>query len=506
MHSKGEAPDSPTGTFPEEPLLHQSSQPQQQAQSADLRTFVTPSNGHIAADTIVALATPPGVSALAIIRVSGPQSVHYLQQLVKDTSAPSQPDEAIPWPARRARHVTLRHRGELLDDVVATAWFRPNSPTGEDVVEISCHGNPLIIKRIVAALLQLGARAAEPGEFTQRAFLSGRMDLTQAEAVLDLIHAGSERALAGARAMKDGRLGLRMRDLRTSLINLLAHLEAYIDFPEEDIAPDTGEEFLQKIAALRVEVQRLIATAPLGRVLREGALVAIVGEPNTGKSSLLNAMLRENRAIVSPTPGTTRDYLEADCNIRGMAVRLVDTAGHRTTSDPIEAEGVRRAEAVAARAHIILHLMEAHRPAGEQTGTLKREDFPEAKAYIRVANKADLGRHPSYCEASAGNTVFISATLGDGLGDLEAAIESALLAARPDDDQGWLTVNARQEAALANADASLAEAELAMREEAPPELISVDLRAALHSIGEVIGLATTEDILDQLFKNFCIGK
>ncbi|PTY01514.1 tRNA uridine-5-carboxymethylaminomethyl(34) synthesis GTPase MnmE [Verrucomicrobia bacterium LW23] len=490
-------------------------------------------------DTIVALATPPGVSALAVIRISGPDAARLLGVLTsqatavnpvlsvsadtEEAAAPSAAESGAapvrkPWPAQRVRHVTLRHKGRLLDDVVAVMWLRPHSPTGEDVAEISCHGNPLIIKNIVTALLELGARAAEPGEFTQRAFLNGRMDLTQAEAVLDLIHAGTERALTGARAMKEGRLGRRMQEMRTALIDLLAHLEAYIDFPEEDIAPDTGDHFFSRIALARSEIRSLLATAPLGRVLREGALIAIVGAPNAGKSSLLNALLRENRAIISPTPGTTRDYLESECNIGGIAVRLVDTAGDRDTVDPVEAEGVRRAREIAAKADVILHVVEAHLPADGQGGAadggaavrLSAADFPHAKAYIRVANKADLGRHPSHEAAAAGDTgtttLYISATSGEGLPALESAIEQALGAAKPDDDQGWLTVNARQEAALARADAALQEAEAAMREGAPPELVSVDLRGALHAIGEVVGLATTEDILDRLFKNFCIGK
>src|SRR5271156_3541250 len=276
-------------------------------------------------DTIVALSTPPGVAALAVIRLSGPESRAIIDQLV---TAPvdGKPGHAI--------YRTLAHQGRTLDDAVLTFWRAPHSYTGEDTVEISCHGNPHIVENIVRACLELGARAARPGEFTQRAFLNDKLSLTQAEGLLDLLYAPTERALASARAMKEGKLGEALESMRAELVDLLSHLEASLDFAEEGIEPRVGEDFAMRVKNVREKIRQLIRTAPLGRILHEGALAVIVGEPNVGKSSLLNALLREDRAIVAPTPGTTRDWIEAPCNVRGLPLRLVDTAGERGAGGP----------------------------------------------------------------------------------------------------------------------------------------------------------------------------
>ncbi len=443
-----------------------------------------------ATDTIIALSTPPGVSALALIRLSGPDVVAYANALL------ASPRD---WEPQRAAFVRLQAEGKLLDEAVTTYWKGPHSFTGEDTLEISCHGNPLIVQNILKHFLHLGARHAEPGEFTQRAFLNGKLDLTQAEAVLDIIHAETENALSGAQAMKEGKLAEKLNSLRQQLIDLLAHLEAYIDFPDEDITPETGELFLTHIRTLRSQVRALLETAPLGRILREGIRTAIVGAPNVGKSSLLNALLRERRAIVSATPGTTRDTIEAECNVRGFRLVLVDTAGQRETHDEIEAEGVRRAQSAAQHADLILHVVEAPTAPTELDSELGK-NFP-ARLYLRIANKSDLGLHDSNR-----GTLPISTLTGAGLPDLEDAIEKTLLGSQRPARTGWLTINARQEAALQRADEALGNALTAMEAKQPPELISIDLRAALNEIGQIVGLATNEDILDQLFKNFCIGK
>lgn len=441
-------------------------------------------------DTIIALSTPPGVSALAVIRLSGPDVIAYTNALL------STPRE---WQAQHAVFVHLRDGEELLDEVVATYWKGPRSFTGEDTMEISCHGNPLIAQNILQAFIRQGARAAEPGEFTQRAFLNGRLDLTQAEAVLDLIHSSTQRALIGAQAMKEGRLAEKLNLLRLQLIDLLAHLEAHIDFPDEDIQPETGSVFRNRVETMQIEVNELLQTAPLGRILREGITTAIVGAPNVGKSSLLNALLRESRAIVAATPGTTRDTIEAECNVRGFRLLLVDTAGQRETSDEIEAEGVRRAQSVAQKADLILHVVEAPVAPMEADNAIRL--LLHDRLYLQVANKIDLGRHPGHQDA-----ISLSTRTGEGLAALEDAIEKLLVGSQRPADTGWLTINARQEAALQRAIAALDRAALGLRDGTAPELISIDLRAALHEIGQIVGLATNEDILDKLFKNFCIGK
>jgi tRNA modification GTPase len=439
-------------------------------------------------DTIVALSTPSGVAALAVIRLSGPESRAIIDRLVA-AKADGKPGHVV--------YRTLTHQGKTLDDVVLTFWHAPHSYTGEETVEISCHGNPHIVENIIEACLSHGARAARPGEFTQRAFLNDKLSLTQAEGLLDLLYAPTERALASARAMKEGRLGLALEAVRAELIDLLSHLEASLDFAEEGIEPSVGPEFSARVEKVREKINQLLRTAPLGRILQEGALAVIVGEPNVGKSSLLNALLREDRAIVAPTPGTTRDLIEAQCNVRGLPLRLIDTAGQRDSTDPIEIEGNRRARALLPNAQLLLHIVEAHQPY-----VATKIELPENIPSLLIANKSDLGRHASLPK----ETIFLCALTGEGLGDLEAKVESALLADVADETETVLTINARQNATLQRAAQSLDRALEGLRHSSGLELISVELRDALHDLAEVIGETDNEDILTRLFQNFCIGK
>jgi tRNA modification GTPase len=439
-------------------------------------------------DTIVALSTPTGVAALAVIRLSGSDSGAIISQLMAEKFT-AKPGHAI--------YRTLLHQGKTLDDVVLTFWRAPHSFTGEDTVEISCHGNPHIVEGIIEACLELGARAARPGEFTQRAFLNDKLSLTEAEGLLDLLYAPTERALASARAMKEGRLGQQLESVRAELVDLLSHLEASLDFAEEGIEPRVGKEFSLRVESVGEKIDQLIRTAPLGRILSEGALAVIVGEPNVGKSSLLNALLREDRAIVAPTPGTTRDLIEASCSVRGLPLRLIDTAGQRDSTDPVEMEGNRRARALLPNAQILLHVVEANRPYAPST-----IELPENVPSLLVANKSDLGHH----ESLPGEAILISALCGAGLDELEKKIESALLAGVTDETESTLTINARQNATLQRAAQSLYRAKEALRGGAGLEIVSIELRDALRDLAEVIGETDNEDILTRLFQNFCIGK
>jgi len=439
-------------------------------------------------DTIVALSTPTGVAALAVIRLSGPESRVIIDRLV------AAPVDGKPG---RAVYRTLTHEDKTLDDVVLTFWRAPHSYTGEDTVEISCHGNPHIVENIIEACLALGARAARPGEFTQRAFLNDKLSLTQAEGLLDLLYAPTERALASARAMKEGRLGHALEAVRAELVDLLSHLEASLDFAEEGIEPRVGPEFAARVESAREKIGQLIRTAPLGRILQEGARAVIVGEPNAGKSSLLNALLREDRAIVAPTPGTTRDLIEAPCNVRGLPLRLIDTAGRRDSDDPVEIEGNRRARALLPKAQLLLHVVEAHRPYAAA-----KIELPENIPSLLIANKSDLGRH----ESMPKEAIFLSALSGEGIAELEVKIEAALLAGAADETETVLTINARQNATLERAAQSLDRAREALRGSVGLEMVSIELRDALHDLAEVIGETENEDILTRLFQNFCIGK
>jgi tRNA modification GTPase len=439
-------------------------------------------------DTIVALSTPPGVAALALIRLSGPESHALIHRLL------ASPAEAVPG---HAIHRTLAHAGKTLDDVVLTFWRAPHSYTGEDTAEISCHGNPHIVENIVRACLELGARMARPGEFTQRAFLNDKLSLTQAEGLLDLLYAPTERALASARAMKEGRLGEALEAMRRELVDLLSHLEASLDFAEEGIEPRVGGEFVLRVKKVAEKMGQLIRTAPLGRILQEGALAVIVGQPNVGKSSLLNALLREDRAIVAPTPGTTRDLIEAPCQVRGLPLRLIDTAGQRDSTDPVEAEGNRRALALLPKAQLLLHVVEAHRPF-----VPAQIDLPAKIPQLLIANKSDLGRDSSLPAAA----IMVSARTGAGLDELERKIEAILLADATDETETVLTINARQDATLQRAAQAIDRALAALRDSRGLEIVSLELRDALHELAEVIGETDNEDILTRLFQNFCIGK
>jgi tRNA modification GTPase len=439
-------------------------------------------------DTIVALSTPPGVAALAVIRLSGPESRAIIERLVA-AKVDGNPGQAV--------YRTLAHQDKTLDDVVLTFWRAPHSYTGEDTVEISCHGNPHIVENIVRACMELGARAARPGEFTQRAFLNDKLSLTQAEGLLDLLYAPTERALASARAMKEGKLGHALEAVRDELIDLLSHLEASLDFAEEGIEPRVGSEFPARVEKVREKINQLIRTAPLGRILQEGALAVIVGDVNVGKSSLLNALLREDRAIVAPTPGTTRDLIEAPCSVRGLPLRLIDTAGQRDSADPVEIEGNRRARALLPNAQLLLHVVEAHQPY-----VATNIKLPENIPSLLIANKSDLGRHGSL----PSDAIFLCALTGEGLGELEAKIESALLADLADETETVLTINARQNATLQRAAQSLDRALESLSGSVGLELVSIELRDALDDLAEVIGETSTEDILARLFQNFCIGK
>jgi tRNA modification GTPase len=439
-------------------------------------------------DTIVALSTPPGVAALAVIRLTGPESRAIIDQLVT---------HEVDGKPGGVAYRTLADKGRTLDDVVLTFWQAPHSYTGEDTVEISCHGNPHIVENIVQACLARGARAARPGEFTQRAFLNDKLSLTQAEGLLDLLYAPTERALASARAMKEGRLGQTLEAVRAELVDLLSHLEASLDFAEEGIEPHVGPEFMARIEKVRGQIDRLIRTAPLGRILQEGALTVIVGEPNVGKSSLLNALLREDRAIVAPTPGTTRDLIEAPCNVRGLPLRLIDTAGRRDSTDPVEMEGNRRARALLPKAQLLLHVVEAN-----QVYTAAEIELPAGVPVLLIANKSDLGRHASV----PAEAILTSARTGEGLAMLEEKMEAALLADVSDETETVLTINARQNASLQRAAQALERTVGALRESVGLEMVSIELRDTLHDLAEVIGETDNEDILTRLFQNFCIGK
>ncbi|MGH7256468.1 MAG: tRNA uridine-5-carboxymethylaminomethyl(34) synthesis GTPase MnmE, partial [Nitrospirales bacterium] len=398
-----------------------------------------------------------------------------------------------------------------LDQAVAFLMRAPHSYTGEDVVEIHCHGGPFVLQALCEALLRAGSRLGEPGEFTKRAFLNGRLDLAQAEGVLDTIRAKTEGSLRVAQAQLQGTLSREIGRLREELIRVLAHVEAGIDFTEEDIAFIEANELTASLERTREAVGRLAESCTEGRVLREGVTVAIVGRPNVGKSSLLNALLQTDRAIVAPVPGTTRDVLEEVLNIRGVPVRLVDTAGVRETMDAVEQEGVRRTRAAMEAATLLLVLVDGSVPLTDEDHALLRSG--EDQKRLVLLNKCDLAPALSDNEratlaAAPGvqQVLPISAKTGEGLDGLRDAIRNQVL--RPDfeaEDRPIVT-RLRHRAALLKADEALAHAAGSVAEGLSGEFIAVDVRAAVEALGEITGAVTTDDILDRIFREFCIGK
>ena len=443
-------------------------------------------------ETIAAVSTPPGEGAIALVRLSGPGAVSIADQIFRGKQKPS----AAPSHFQQFGEIVEDDR--VLDQVMLSLHRAPASYTGEDVVEISCHGGVLVTARVWETCLQAGARAARGGEFTERAFLNGKMDLTQAEAVIDLIRAQTDLALRSAAEQLEGRLGEKISQLREELIALVANLEAYIDFPEEDIEPDVGAAFLTRLDGIRAQIEALLATAGQGRIFREGVRVVIYGATNAGKSSLLNRLLGFPRAIVSEIPGTTRDTIEEAVNLRGIALRLTDTAGLRTgDTGAVETEGIARTERSLAHADLALHLVDASaaRPPHFDART-------EDRSELLLLNKSDLPEHTDW---KACDALRISCLEESGLAGLEEAILAKVSEQRWDVPSA-VAINARHRDCLRRALTSCDEARNAFVQNLAPELVAVDLRGALQAVGDVIGHAGMEQILDALFARFCIGK
>lgn len=451
-------------------------------------------------ETIAAIATPPGQGAVALLRVSGDSALEIASRVFRPKNASGTalgPFAASDLRPRLQIFGSILDGESIVDEVLLTVFRAPASFTGEDVVEIGCHGGSLVTRRILELLLRSGAVAADPGEFTRRAYLNGKLDLTQAEAIMDLIGAQSDLAMKAAARQLEGRLGERIRDLHSQLLDLLAHLEAYIDFPEDDIAPDTGEAMLGRMRGAMEELNRLLATALQGRVLRVGARTVLSGAPNVGKSSLLNCLLGFERAIVSPVPGTTRDTLEETVMVRGWPLRLVDTAGLRDGEDALEREGIARARKQLEQADLVLRVFD---------GTLSVPDgaLADGGQVVRILNKADLPEHPSWKGVSA---VRISCVSGLGMDALQEAIESRLRGGLGLSDAGSdVAINARHQDCLRRSLGFLEAASKGLTEGLPPEFVAEELRAALDASGEVVGKSNTEDLLGRIFSAFCIGK
>lgn len=450
-------------------------------------------------DTISAIATPPGEGGVGIVRVSGARAFEIARQLFR------------PLPEQIESHrvyvgwLVDAHTGERVDRALLLPFRAPRSYTGEDVVEFSCHGGVVLLRRVLRLTLQGGARLAQPGEFTLRAFLNGRLDLAQAEAVADLVRARTESAQRLALRQHEGELSRAIHALRDTLLGILAQVEAHLDF-SEDIGELDHARLHERIRSLIGRCQSLLATARYGRLLREGAAVVLAGRPNVGKSSLMNALLGEERAIVTDIPGTTRDVIRESIQIEGIPVQIWDTAGLRETEDTVERFGVERTHRSLQQADLILFVLAA--PEGytpEDQALLER--LPREHTLL-VWNKGDLVPEAEYplLLQQASPAVVVSALTGWNLGALREAIAERLLGSDWLTPEGAIVASERHQIALQGAIDSLQQAMQSAEAALPPELLSVDLRGALDALGLITGETVTEDIVERIFSDFCIGK
>ncbi len=437
-------------------------------------------------DTIAAVATPPGSGALSVVRLSGKQAREMARVC---TGCCLQP--------RRATLVRLYDgAGAVLDEAVATLFAAPASFTGEDTVEFSCHGGMLVTQRVLQRLFVCGARPAEPGEFSRRAFENGRLDLTQAEAIMDIISAGSDLALRAAQNQLQGAISQQVEAAEDELLGVAAHLVAYIDFPDEDIEPASLLSLQEGLSSVENRLRRLLQTADTGRFLREGVRTAIVGAPNVGKSSLLNLLLGYERAIVSETAGTTRDTIEESVSLGGLCLRLIDTAGLRESDDDLELAGMERSRRAGASADLLLEVADASRAPVE--GYL-----PEMGGRrLLILNKCDLPEHPGWAGREA---LRLSCRTGEGREALEQALSSLFLR-ESGEGETLAAINTRHRYALQEALEALIRAEESLKAGESPELTDIDLRGALDALGSITGRLDTEDILERVFSTFCLGK
>lgn len=455
-------------------------------------------------DTIVAISTAQGEGAIAVVRLSGPLSLAIADAVFQGSVKPSEAESHRALVGQLADSDT----GGAMDDVVLTVFRGPRSYTGEDVVEVSCHGGWVVPRRILELLLKQGARLAFPGEFTQRAFLAGKIDLAQAEAVADLIRAKTDLAQKAALMQVQGALSSKINVIREGMVGLLAQAEATLEFPEGEGFPSLEREpLIAQTRSLGEKIAGLLTTFKEGKILREGARVVIVGKPNVGKSSIFNALLKESRAIVTKVPGTTRDVIKGWLSLKGLPVLLSDTAGIREPGDVVEKEGVQRSKKSIEEADLVLLVLDSsHEFTQEDLAILKET---RSKQVISALNKCDLPPllTQKQVREATGIQVIIgtSALSGKGLGSLQEAVFRSL-SRSPGDHSEAMVTNVRHAQALTQAKEALARTEVALTTGLSEEFLALELREALNALGEITGQTTSEEILDRIFSTFCIGK
>lgn len=454
-------------------------------------------------DTISAIVTALGVGSIGVIRLSGPDSLAIADRIFAGREKLGR---------ENARKLLYGHildrKGQPIDEVLAVYMPGPHSYTGEDVCEIQCHGGRQALQEILSLTYQAGARPAEPGEFTKRAFLNGRLDLAEAESVMDIINAKSRQALVAANRGHEGGLSRKVRELRKELRDLVVQLEAAIDYPEEDIEEVTYDRAAEVLAEAQGAVARLVRQGSAGRILREGLRTAIVGRPNVGKSSLLNSLLQADRAIVSNIPGTTRDIIEEQMTIGGIPLVLTDTAGLRDTEDLVEKIGVERSRAALEDAQLALVVLDGSQPLSGEDRELLRS-LKDRKKLILV-NKSDLPQvldtEELRREYGSSDVIVLSVKTGEGLEQVEQWLQEFVYGEGSDSESSSMTQNARQQDLLEKALRSLEDALEGARQHLPYDCLTIDLTQTLHDLGEITGEDVPDEIIDEIFAQFCVGK
>lgn len=453
-------------------------------------------------DTICAISTAIGLAGIGVVRVSGSKAFQSVEPLFKGSGRLSETSSH----SARYGHIIDPSDRKMIDEALFLVMKAPHTYTGEDVVEIQTHGNPLVLEKVLSLLIAQGARLATPGEFTRRAFLSGRIDLVQAEAVMEMITAENWNHHDLAFTQLKGKLSYKIGLLRQRLLQVLAHIEASIDFSEEGITFWTNAEMKKEIGSVIEEIEVLLAGYSEGRKIRDGFTVVIIGRPNVGKSSLMNLLLQEERAIVTSLPGTTRDILQEMVYFEGIPLRITDTAGYRETNDPIEAEGVRRGDEALGTADLVLWMLDASEEYQKEDDVLARRLKGLRK--VILLNKADLPArlHPTQLRSDDPESpiVSLSTITGEGLSELKGEIKKSLRW-QPEKERPLVAL-LRHKVALERAEKGLIRASEALEKRASWEFLAADLREAADALGEIVGETTTDEILDQIFNQFCIGK
>ena len=460
------------------------------------------------AETIAAISTPYGTGGIGIIRISGPEAFSVAEKIFRGSKKISETKS----------HSVVHGRiidpadGQMVDEVLLVKMDSPRTFTGEDTIEINCHGGIVLLRRVLSLVLRYGARAACPGEFTKRAFINGRMDLAQAEAVIDLINSKTDEGSRAAAAQLQGRLSEKIRGARRKMIELIARIEAAIEYPEEDIEEITGEAVRNGIKEVREELRKTAQSFTRGRLLREGITAAIIGKPNAGKSSLLNALAGSSRAIVTDIPGTTRDIIEEYVNINGIPVRFLDTAGIRSTDDPVEAIGVEKARTAAAEAELVIIVLDAQTGITDEDIEVMKSSL--SKKTIVMINKTDVAvdrmveEMKEQIRAYGDDMPVVVASMVDGTGmdDLADKIEVLAAGGEISANNEVLLTNARHRQLIEDAILDLDSAESAYIGGMPLDLVTIDIRDAAEALGQITGESVSEDVVNEIFSRFCVGK